>query len=69
MTHSLLIDQVGGTTVVARAFGVKLPIVSMWRKRGIPWPRRSAFARLAESKNVKIPEGFFEPISHNKLLT
>jgi len=37
--HSRLIDDLGGTGVVARMFEIEPPSVSYWRKHGIPKAR------------------------------
>jgi hypothetical protein len=38
-TDSELIDALGGTSAVARLFGIKPPSVSNWRTDGIPKSR------------------------------
>ena len=39
MRDSKIIDQLGGTTVVARLCDIKPPSVSEWRRKGIPKAR------------------------------
>lgn len=37
--HSRLIDELGGTGLVAKMFGIEPPSVSYWRANGIPKAR------------------------------
>lgn len=39
MTHSDIIDELGGPTAVAALFDIKQPSVSEWRRKGIPKAR------------------------------
>lgn len=43
---SALIDQLGGTTAVARMCQIRQPSVSEWRRTGIPQARRMFLALL-----------------------
>lgn len=45
-----LIDQLGGTSSVARMAGVAAPSVTAWRKRGVPAERCPAIERATEGK-------------------
>jgi len=47
LTSDSAITALGGTTVVAKHFGVPLSTVSTWRARGIPPRRWADFVRLA----------------------
>lgn len=47
-----LIDQLGGTGVVAGEFGLSASIVSGWRKRGIPSARWLGIVGLAKARDV-----------------
>jgi hypothetical protein len=58
MTHSEIIDALGGPSAVGAAVKSKPNSVSMWRERGIPWKRRLAVARLAKEKSVPLPADF-----------
>lgn len=42
MVHndSLIIDRLGGNSVLAKMFGISSQAVSKWRKHGIPKPSR-----------------------------
>jgi len=42
-----VIDRLGGTTAVARIFGIEPPSVSEWRRHGIP-DSRLLYLRLAK---------------------
>jgi DNA-binding transcriptional regulator YdaS (Cro superfamily) len=42
---NITIDDLGGTTAVARMTGVEPPSVTAWRRRGIPAERRPAIER------------------------
>jgi len=59
MIHSDFITALGGTAKVARAMEVKSQLVSLWKKRGIPWRYRMRFVDYANRINVEIPKGFF----------
>ncbi len=48
-----LINSLGGTCAVAEKFGLKPPVVSNWRKRGIPGRRWSDIIKLAA--DLKVP--------------
>lgn len=48
-----IIDDCGGTTVVADWFEVELPVVSNWRERGIPAKRWPGFIDLAKVRKVR----------------
>lgn len=50
MDYSKLIDDLGGTTAVARMFGVTPPSVTEWRTKGIPIARRQTLALLFPGK-------------------
>lgn len=39
MTHSDIIDELGGASAVAALFDIKQPSVSEWRRKGIPKAR------------------------------
>lgn len=56
-----LVQDLGGSGVVAKALKLKQNTVSMWGTRGrIPWRYRPALARLAEQEGVTIPADFLE---------
>ena len=55
MTISEIIDAFGGTTAVARLFGVTPPAVSNWRAAGrIPPRLHLRVIREAERRQIKI---------------
>lgn len=58
MTHSQLIDALGGTASVAGAMQLSMPTVSNWRKRGVSWPHRMRIANMARKMRVGLPDGF-----------
>lgn len=58
MTHADLIDQLGGSRVVADEFGLDQSTVSCWKTREVSWRFRPKVAALAKRKRVTLPEGF-----------
>jgi hypothetical protein len=48
MDHSAIIDQLGGTSAVAKALGCNPGRVSRWRSGGIPPVRYPAVVKLAK---------------------
>lgn len=54
-----LIDELGGTTALAKEMDVTPHAISNWRKRGIPWKSRPAIARLASERGIELPSGFW----------
>lgn len=54
----LIIGGLGGTSTVAKSLGLKLPAVSNWLHRGIPWRWRYQIAAMAKAKRVKLPADF-----------
>ncbi|MGK2287323.1 carph-isopro domain-containing protein [Pedomonas sp. V897] len=50
---ALMIDELGGTTAVARAIGVPVSTVHSWRKNGIPHWRHDAIQKLASKKRAR----------------
>ena len=67
MTHSMLIDHLGGTTKVARAGAARTgktlrpQSVTQWRKRGIADDWRPTIAQMAAEQGIAVPEGFLLP--------
>ena len=59
-TASEIIDAVGGTAVVARAFNIQMSAVSNWRsEESIPsrrWPKIVAMAKAKRVKGVTLTE-------------
>lgn len=64
--HVVLIDELGGPTIVAALVSASIGLspelkpqaVSMWRRRGIPYRYRAPLAILAREKCVNVPPGF-----------
>ncbi len=52
MNHNKLIDELGGTTAVARLLGIKAPSVHAWRTGGIPDDKLIRLAPLAEKRGI-----------------
>ena len=50
MNHAELIDELGGTTTVARLLGIKPPSVHEWRSKGIPSDRLIQLGAEIEGK-------------------
>ena len=63
MSHSHLIDQLGGTGAVCKKLGVRPSQVANWRERGISWQWRPAIAELAKTLKVALPDDFLSPSS------
>ncbi len=63
MTHSEIIDALGGTKAIADSTGSKENAVSNWRERGIPWRKRGEIARLAKDAKVMLPADFLVPLA------
>jgi transcriptional regulator with XRE-family HTH domain len=57
MTDREAIEK-AGVTKVAKAMGVTQSMVSNWKKRGVPWPRRQAFAEAADGLGVVLDYAF-----------
>lgn len=51
---ALMIDELGGTTAVARAIGAPVSTVHSWRKNGIPHWRKDALQKLASKKRASL---------------
>jgi hypothetical protein len=49
------VEVLGGTTAVARLFGVDLRVVSNWRERGLPPDTYSGFKKLFEERGINMP--------------
>lgn len=62
MTHSEIIDALGGTKALATSLDRDESTVSNWRERGIPWRLRPTIARLAKDKKVMLPPDFMVPL-------
>lgn len=55
MSVAKLIEDLGGTTAVAKALGADPPVVSNWMTRGIPprrWPALVEFAKKSKVQGV-----------------
>lgn len=59
-TISELIDMLGGNAVVASLSESSVSAVGNWRKRGVPWRARNSIARIANFRNVNLPEGYWQ---------
>lgn len=59
--HSALIDNLGGTSAVARALGVADQTVSSWRERGVSWRYRPTLATMARRRKIALPADFLDP--------
>lgn len=47
--------------IIGRAMRGRPPrkqVLSMWKRRGIPWRLRGTMAELARSKGIRLPRGF-----------
>lgn len=53
MSVAKLIEDLGGTTAVAKAIGADAPVVSNWLTRGIPPKRWPALVDLAKKNRVQ----------------
>lgn len=60
--HAKLIEAVSSATVRAH-FNLSHGRLSMWRKRGIPYAFRPAFAQLATINGKPVPSDFLAPPS------
>jgi hypothetical protein len=49
-----LIDELGGTSAVARALGVKVAAVSNWKRRGWPDSAKWKLIELAHQRGIKV---------------
>jgi hypothetical protein len=58
MTHSEIIDALGGTTQVAKGLGIEPRVVSNWRKRGISKAGLYMIEKFARRKRYTLPDGF-----------
>lgn len=58
MTDSEIIDALGGTSAVAKAFGLDPATVSVWRERGIAWRWRGKIADMMRERDAEIPDDF-----------
>lgn len=58
MTDSEIIDALGGTTALAKEFGLKPSTVSVWKQRGIAWEYRPKVWKMATEKELDVPEDF-----------
>ena len=61
-----LVEKMGAEAILAAAAKVpsarrKPPckqVLSMWKRRGVPWVLREMFAKLAAKHRVRLPRGF-----------
>jgi len=61
-----LVDKMGATAILAEAAKVPSPrrgppvehVLSMWKRRGVPWNMRETIARLAAKHRIRLPKGF-----------
>lgn len=60
MTDSEIIDALGGPAEVADILCVSRQLIHNYKRRGIPWLSRFAFALIADRKKVKLPDSFLE---------
>ena len=58
MTHSEIIDKLGGTATVARLLEVKPNNVSNWKLQGIPWRYRNPIGEMLLREKIAVPDGF-----------
>lgn len=63
MTHSEIIEALGGHHRVAEITGDKVGSVIMWKTRGIPFKRRPQLARAAKERKIMLPADFLVPLS------
>jgi hypothetical protein len=61
MAEKHLIDELGGSAVVAEELGAAPNAVANWKLRQIPWQWRPTIAAMAEAKGVALPAGFLSP--------
>ena len=54
-TADEVIDAAGGTTAVARLFGIDVRVVSNWRKRGLPPETFLVFQGVLAKRRKKAP--------------
>ncbi|HAV73653.1 MAG TPA: hypothetical protein DCX50_01605 [Limnobacter sp.] len=52
MNPGKIIDELGGTSVVAGFFSIRPPSVSEWRSNGIPKDRLICLAPMCERKGI-----------------
>ena len=64
MNHGKLIDELGGTTVVARLLGIKAPSVHAWRSSGIPDDKLIRLAPIAEQRGIASRKALFKSDFH-----
>ena len=68
MTHSEIIDTLGGTTKVSKLCLVSPPAVAMWRKTGIPADRMIFLAaQLEKATEGKISRKMLFPDSWSEV--
>jgi hypothetical protein len=60
MEHSKLINELGGSKLLADAIGAAPNAVANWNKRKIPWRYRHVVAKLAAERGVDLPSDFWE---------
>lgn len=61
-----LVKKLGAAAILAEAAKVPRPrrgppvenVLSMWKRRGVPWNMRATIARLATKNRVRLPRGF-----------
>ena len=54
-TADEVIDAIGGTTKVAQRFGVSIPTVCIWRRKGLPASRYLQWQAVLSEKNIEAP--------------
>ncbi len=59
MNSGKIIDELGGTSVVAGFFGIRPPSVSEWRSNGIPKDRLICLAPMCERKGISSRKELF----------
>ena len=59
MKHADLIDLIPRQALNER-FDLSRQRLSHWRKHGVPFARRIAFARLAADHGIAVPQAFFD---------
>jgi hypothetical protein len=59
MKHSDIIDLIPRQALIER-FELSRQLLSHWRKNGVPFSKRIAFARLAADYSIAIPQSFFD---------
>lgn len=66
MTDAEIIDALGGPAEVADILCVSRQLIHNYKRRGIPWLSRFAFAFIADRKKIRLPEAFLERNAYDR---